>query len=291
MPIFGWLCRAMMTIPLPDVRQFSAPCRKCRLATANATGHRRYHAHVTSEQAWFQNTVPGLTEFGRFLKYSGNVTAATPATGAPDDMTYSRISSLALVSAISGAVSSLGLLVPEIAAVSLIGVATGAVAIRSLRQYELRGRGMAVFGIVVSLFFLSATPIWHAAWFNLESSSGFARLDFASLTKDNQRAFRSLVGQNICLKGYAYPAVSAVNLFVFTPDGAERSLDNMILVQLPAGETWRWQSDPLAASGTLAVNPAAADDSLQPRYILTNSTIRKSCTRFQLANLVTSDGC
>jgi hypothetical protein len=201
------------------------------------------------------------------------------------------MSSLAVVSAISGASASLGLLIPEIAAISLIGVAAGAAALRSIRKYELRGRRLALFGIVISVSFLSATPIWHAASFNSESSSGFTRLDFASLTKDNQSGFRSFVGQTICLKGYAYPAVSAVNVFVFTPDGATGLRDNMILIQLPAGETRRWQPEALAASGTLAVNPAAADDPLQPRYILTNSAIRQSRTRFQLANLTNSGGC
>jgi hypothetical protein len=202
-----------------------------------------------------------------------------------------RFSSLAVASAVCGVASVFGLLVPEIAAISLIGVATGAVALRSTRKYELCGRGTAVFGMAVSLFFMIATPAWHAAWFNSESPKGYARVDFSSLTKENPRGFESLVGENICLKGYAYPVPSPVAEFVFSSNGVSKTFNNMIIVQLPTGETWRWQSEALAVSGTLIVNPAAAADPVQPRFKLTNSKIRRSCTRFQLANLVSNRGC
>jgi len=207
-------------------------------------------------------------------------------------MNYSHFSSLAVVSVVCGVASAFGLLVPEIAAITLIGVATGAVALRSIRKYELSGRGIAVFGMAVSLFFMVITPVWHAAWFCSESPKGYTRVDFLSLTKENQRGFESFVGENICLKGYPYPAPSAVAEFVFSSNGMTKTFDNMIIVQLPVGETWRWQSEaPLAVSGTLVVNPAAAADPVQPRFRLTNSKIRPSCTRFQLANLVSNRGC
>src|SRR5579864_5449301 len=142
------------------------------------------------------------------------------------EMTYSRISTLAVVSPICGIASSLGLFIAEVAALSLIGLATGAVALRSIRKYELFGRGAAVFGTVVSLSVLVATPIWHVAWFRSESLRGYARLDFASMTNEKQRAFESFVGENICLKGYAYPSGSPAEMFVFTSNGANRSMDN-----------------------------------------------------------------
>ena len=206
-------------------------------------------------------------------------------------MTYSRVSSLAVISAICGVGASLELFIPEIAPISLIGLATGIVAWRSIRKYELVGRSTALFGAVVSLLFMAGTPAWHIAWFRSEAPPDYIRLDFASLTKENQRAFESFVGENICLKGYAYQMRTPVNEFVLTSNGANRSLDNMIVVQLPDGESWGWQPDALAVSGRLVVNPAAAADPILPRFILTNSKIRQSCTRFQLASLVTNDGC
>ncbi len=206
-------------------------------------------------------------------------------TGSP------RTSSWAVVSAVFGVAAALGLFVPELTPISLIGLATGAAASRSFRKHELRGRGLAIFGMAASLFFMAAAPVWHVARFRSESPAGYTRLDFASLTNENQRALESFVGENICLKGYAYPMRSPVNEFVLTSNGANRSLDNLILVQLADGKTWRWQPDALAVSGTLVVNPAAAADPIMPRFILTNSTIRQSCARFQLASLVSNRGC
>jgi len=207
------------------------------------------------------------------------------------EMIYSRLSSLAVVSAICGIASSLGLFVPELAAISLIGLAAGVVALRSIRKYEFCGCRTAAFGTVLSLSFMAATPVWHVAWFRSEAPPDYIRLDFASLTKENQRAFEAVVGENICLKGYAYPTRLPANEFILTSNGASRSLDNLILVQLPNRESWGWQPDALAVSGRLVVNPAAAADPILPRFILTDSKIRQSCTRFQLASRVTNEGC
>lgn len=205
-------------------------------------------------------------------------------------MTNRRLSPWAIISAICGLASAIAFFVPAAVVIASISLAAGAVALRAIRKHDHPGRGVAYFGIAASLAMSTAAIAWHVARFRSEAPEGCVRLNFSSLTNDNQHALVSFSGQRICLKGYAYPTRFPVGTFVFTSDEA-RTLESMIIVQLPAGETWSWRPEALAVSGTLVENPARATDPIQPRFILTHSIIRPSRTPLQLANRVRNSGC
>lgn len=208
-------------------------------------------------------------------------------------MAYSRVSRFAVVSAICGISTALGLVAPELAVTAVGGVATGLAALCEIRKYEFCGSRLARLGLATSIAFALATPLWHFARFNLESLPGYMRLDFAVVTKEGTNSLEPFSGKNICLKGYALLPTSTrdPDRFVFSPNGDQRRTENAILVKLNSGETWQWISDSLAVSGTLAANPEALRDPSLPRFVLKDATVRFSYTPYGLKNRVPGEGC
>ncbi|MSQ97653.1 MAG: hypothetical protein EXR98_24315 [Gemmataceae bacterium] len=208
-------------------------------------------------------------------------------------MAYSRLSFLAVISAICGITTSLGLLVPELAVVAAAGIVTGIAAIHVIRKYELCGIRLARLGVITSVVFAMATPVWHVARFNSESLPGFARLDFARLTKPDTPTLDQFVGEEICLKGYALVpnSMRATDHFLFSADGDSRKAETAVIVDLGPDQNWKWRGEPLAISGRLVSNPAALTDEALPKFVLTLVTVRPSRTRFGLTSRVPGVGC
>ena len=101
------------------------------------------------------------------------------------------------------------------------------------------------------------------------------------------------VGKEICLKGYALWAGSseASQQFLLSPNGNEIRKEAVVLVELNPGQMWDWRPDALAVSGTLVPNPQAKTDAAAPKFVLQDPTVRLSCTRYDLADLVPGKGC
>jgi hypothetical protein len=209
------------------------------------------------------------------------------------NLPYSRLSTLAVISAVSGSSASLGLLIPELAFVATVGTATGIVAIRAIRKYELCGTRFAVVGLITSVLFAMLTPFWHAALFSSESLPEYSRLDFELLTRPNTPMLDQFVGERICLKGYAVEptSFSPTDRFVISPNGNTGRPDATVIVELSHGQIWQWRAEGLAVSGRLIPNPKATTDDALPKFMLTHATVRSSRTRYGLANRVAGNGC
>lgn len=204
------------------------------------------------------------------------------------EVSYRPMSLPAIVSAIVGVLSLLGLFVPELASIGLVGLATGLSALWQIRRYEQSGARFAVAGVITSVAFIALIPIWHVSQFHAESPPGYARLDFSSLAKSKQSSLQKFAGEMVCLKGYTLvpERFCAMREFVLTTDGDDRHASSGVIVELAAGETYEWETTGLAVSGRLIPNPDAISDASRPRYRLVESTARPVRTRFGLAQRV-----
>jgi hypothetical protein len=174
----------------------------------------------------------------------------------------------------------------------VISFSTGAIALRTIRKYELCGTGFAISGMIASVFFCAIAPIWHAALFKSESPAGYMRVDFAALTKGSDQSLQQYVGKRICLKGYALAMGpnGALQSLVLSPDDNNRKIEAAVVIKLGAEETWTWRAEPLAVSGILMPNPFATDAAV-PRFILSEPIVRSSRTPCGLARRVPGKGC
>jgi hypothetical protein len=204
------------------------------------------------------------------------------------DASYSRLSSPAVISAIFGMMTLLGFLIPELAAMAIVGLVSGLLALRETRKYELCGRRFAVFGVIASVSFAVSTPIWHRALFDFEALPGYARLDFALLTKGTSSSLDQFTDERVCLKGYALIPMrgAATDRFILSTNGDNKRLDAAVAVKLGAGQTWNWREESLAVSGTLVPNPAAMIDPAVPKFLLVDATVRSARSQHQLVSRV-----
>lgn len=208
--------------------------------------------------------------------------------------TYSPVSSTAVVSATLGFASVLGLLEPEFAIIAVPGIGTAIAAVSAIRKYELRGRTFAQIGFTLSVAFAVLTPLWHMTRFNSEAPPGYERLDFASLAASKDQGLDRFVAKKVCLKGYGLPpnGVPRAKLTEVTlsPDGNSRKTDSTVIVQLLAGDSWDWQFDAVAVSGTLVRNPNASTDPKSVKFVLQEGSVRPSKTRFCVVSRAADDG-
>lgn len=208
------------------------------------------------------------------------------------DPEYSPMSSLAIVSALLGFSGLLGLTAPEFALLALPGIATGIAAGFGIRKYRLSGDRFASAGIALSLIFAILTPVWHVTRFNSEALPEHERIDFSSLDIANDQNLEQLVGKRVCLKGYAIPnEMIAMSTFLLSPDGSTRKAEKAVIVELPAGITWKWQYEPIAVSGSLVRASTVNPDPKIPKYVFRASSVRTSKTRFDLAQRAPWNGC
>ena len=208
--------------------------------------------------------------------------------------TYSPVSSLAVVSALLGFTAVLGLLEPEFALIAVPGLGTAIAAVAAIRKYELRGRAFARIGCTLSIAVAVLTPIWHAAHFNSEALPGHERLDYASLASSKTQGLDRFVGKKVCLKGYGLSPnglpLHKLTEFTLSPNGNSRKTDATVIVKLLAGDSWDWQFDAVAVSGTLVRNPDASTDQKSVLCLLQEGSVRPSKTRFCVVSRAADDG-
>lgn len=208
------------------------------------------------------------------------------------DLNYTRVAPQAIISLVLGVLCSLGLIFPWLGVLAIPGFVLGLFALQSIDHYELSGRKLARRGIQLSLLFGSLTPAWQLTWYEIryhsEALPGYQRIDFMSIVQDRKHAdtrWESLIGQQVCLKGFALPEKGGrLRLFRMscqqppTSFGSKPDPRETIMVQLPEGNTWEWQYEPISVSGTLVRNPEAELDSNAPRFLLQQSAVFPALT-------------
>ncbi|MFH1302891.1 MAG: hypothetical protein ABIK07_17655, partial [Planctomycetota bacterium] len=158
--------------------------------------------------------------------------------------------------------------------------------LKSIRRYELSGQKLARLGICLSLIFGILTPIWYQIQFCSETLPGYQRVNFAAIMQDRENTeqkLAGLVGEHICLKGYALPR-RELQLDEFQMDyerhgssfGWKPDPEKTLMVQLPEGKSWKWHYDPIAVSGTLVRNLDAESNFDVPRFKLVQSAVSKA---------------
>lgn len=198
------------------------------------------------------------------------------------EISYTRVSPFAVISAAAGIATCLSLLVPPLGLLSIIGVVSGGVALIAIRRYEVGGARLTRLGLMTSVIFGIAGPLWQFVAFRLEAPAGYLRLDFGEVTREQSReSLEQYVEENVCLKGFALYEKSRgpVGEFCLSVDGDNVYVKNPIIVELPPGQTWKWDDKGIAVSGTLVRSrgPVRADKSY-PKFKLTNAVIRRSLT-------------
>src|SRR5262249_23654197 len=143
-------------------------------------------------------------------------------------------------------------MVPALIVSALIGMIAGGIAINEIRKYGHLGQPYAMFGFLTSLLIaMTALPV-QVALFYLELPADHVRVDFAEFTKARNSGLDKYLGRKIYLKGYAYPQRNLeIDRFVLTATGNPNDFEAMIVVEMPEGETWRYDGDGLAVAGEL----------------------------------------
>ncbi|MEQ8855118.1 hypothetical protein [Gimesia sp.] len=208
------------------------------------------------------------------------------------DLNYTPVAPQAVLSLMLGVSCTLGLFFPWLALLAIPGLVLGLLALKSISHYELSGHQLARRGIQLSLLFGALAPVWHLTWYEIrfhsEALSGYTRIDFAAVTKNrihSEKIWESLLGQPICLKGFAEPRRGGrLSLFRMSAQmlpssfGSQPDPQKTIMVQLPKGKTWEWRHQPIAVSGTLVRNPDAENAPDAPRFLLKQSTVLPALT-------------
>ena len=210
-----------------------------------------------------------------------------------EQICYSPISKRAVTSAGLGVFCILGFIFPTLAWLAIPGVVLGCVALKSIRHYELSGRKLARRGIQLSLVCGMLAPFWHLAWYEIrfhsEALPGYQRVSFGEIVNDRKNfesRMESLLGQNICFKGFAIYAGQGSHkhqfeLYYSQPRGGfgfQPGHREVVSVQLPRGKSWEWNHQSIAVSGKLVRNPDAKSDPEAPQFLLEQSAVFPALT-------------
>ncbi|QDU31905.1 hypothetical protein ETAA8_70670 [Anatilimnocola aggregata] len=164
-----------------------------------------------------------------------NSPALSPLYGDEAEMMpYRALSRSAVVSVVLAVVSLLGYLFEPMLVVALAGLVMGLIALQAIRRYPLEytGRGVALFGAVLSgLIFVSGAAM-HTYIYFTELPEDHIRLSFSKLQPDYinepERAFPAsaleLNGKKVFVKGYTHKFIAQmgkVDHFILVPDLGE----------------------------------------------------------------------
>lgn len=196
------------------------------------------------------------------------------------------VSLQAIVSSALGVFCICAMLFPWLALLAVPGVVLGYMALKSIRRYELSGQKLAKVGICLSLIFGILAPVWYEIQFRSETLPGYQRINFATIMQDRQHSqqkLAALVGEHVCLKGYALPRreiqLNEFQMGYERPDasfGWKPDPEKTLMVQLPDGKSWKWHYEPIAISGTLVRNPDAEFNLDAPGFKLVQSEVAQA---------------
>lgn len=206
-----------------------------------------------------------------------------------------RCSWLTLLSISCALLTSVGIWVPELLFAGIIGLLVGIAALRSCGGRRVSA-ALAGCAVAASSSMAIAGGLWHLACYRSEAPPGVLRVNFSEAFDDSSSAgprVPELIGQTICLKGYAYPTgqVSGLDCFLFSPNGSARNMEQALGVILREGDLWNWDANPLVVTGQLIENPRSHGHRFEPMYLLKDATVTSSRTPLGVASRSHESGC
>lgn len=211
-----------------------------------------------------------------------------------DEQPASKLAVSSLVVAWLGLIAFLD---RPLVAISLLAIVLSLLARWSTRRFALAGRHLANFSLILSCAVVSTTLAGWYIDYRSESLPGALRLNFQDLV-EQKLDLTEFEGREVTLKGYATPQPQElVSELEVTSDGDLKLKWRSILVELPAGQTWSYDSFPVAVTGRLELirDTDRRDQSVDiighPKYVLRDAIIRRARTFVDLAPHAPWNGC
>lgn len=198
---------------------------------------------------------------------------------------YRAISRSAIVAAILGVFSLLGLAFSSLLLLAIVGIVLGLTALSTIRRYpnEYTGTRLAIFGIVLSaVTFVGGSALHTYVYLTEMPDWAKVRLTFAELQPDKDHPELpispeavELSGEDVFIKGYMHPGVASmgkVKHFILVPDmgtccfGGQPKMTDMIEVAIVGdARPIAYSTRTVKLAGKFSVNPYG-----QPRLGLNN---------------------
>lgn len=165
------------------------------------------------------------------------------------------------------------------------------VALYEIRKYQLAGRQLAMWSMVLSVVAITAIPACVHWRYASENLPGYHRVHFGQLARNKQ--IESVIDTDVCLKGFhdvnRWSPDNPERTIRLTPSGDRDGIEPAVLVEWPSDVDWRISAGALAVYGRLIHNPGWTEGSHVPRYVMRNAKVRKSKTGFDIGTR--SGGC
>ncbi|MBL8814581.1 MAG: hypothetical protein JNL58_01030 [Planctomyces sp.] len=209
------------------------------------------------------------------------VTAIVRCEGYMADNEYQSLSAWSVTALLLAVFAISGLLTPLATFFFAVpSILAALFALFQIRKYQMIGRGLALSSMAFAGLLCVLIPSWFAYLYRSEADSSHLRIDFQEALQSD--SFESLVGKDICIKGY--PVLDSwtnepLTKFFVSPDGDERQKQTAIEVELSPEESRVVHFEPLAVSGRLVRFHSAAQG---VQYRLVNAVARKSRTPFHI---------
>ena len=203
--------------------------------------------------------------------FDSPVNTTTAPAPAPNSFDYHPVPILAPVSLFLGITSLFAFITIGGLPIALIGLVVSAWCLLRILRSDgvMGGRLFAWSGLVLSLVSFVGGGVMQSVLYATEVPEGFARMNFTDdISKKGfviENGYRmphpdvmALDGEKIFLKGYMYPSRRTENFsaFVFCRDsgqccfGGTPKLEDMIVVELPEGQTVDFFSGLVSVAGT-----------------------------------------
>lgn len=208
---------------------------------------------------------------------------AAPPADFGDYAQYRVLSAMAVVSGVTGLLSATALLDWTLCVLPVVGIVTGAVALKKIRANpgEYTGEWFALAGSVLSMAFLVGGITWHSYVYATEVPPDHERINYDMLQPDPSRpnqivpaSAQKLDGKKVFIKGYVYQPsggqMTGLKQFVLVRDkgqccfGGEPKLTDMILVKLNGKLTAEFNMRVIKLAGKFRVSPSGGMHGLGP---------------------------
>ena len=185
---------------------------------------------------------------------------------------YRALSKSAIASVVLFVMGLVGILVPAVLVLAVVGGFLGWLAIRGIRAYpsEFSGAAIARFGLIANLLLVTGGIAYHWYVYATEVPEGYTRVNFYELQQPDgardlptQRA-AEVSGQPVFIKGYVHPTSGSGMLrrFIMVPDlgtccfGGQPKSTDMVSVSLLDGQTVQGNMMKKKLAGKFFVTPA-----------------------------------
>lgn len=199
------------------------------------------------------------------------------------DDSYKSISRGAVVSVCMGLFAFTGFLFAPGAAFAVLGICAALYARYSIRKYpqELTGRGVAKFGMLLSLVLLLSTSTMHTYIYFTEVPPDHERLTFGAIKAPKHLKWQppktalEMNGKQVFIKGYTFPGKQKKNLskFLLVGDfgdccfGGNPEPSHLVRVSIKNGRKIDYSQRVRKLSGTFRVLESARENSEGQGYL------------------------